>query len=207
MIDVALGAALILFCAWLNRFRGSGYFIPFPNGRGFAKTDLPGGPAIFPSLFLLIGLYAYQLTLSGLIWVPTDIYLAAAFAMSYMLWAMLPSDWGESHDMGRSQEPTNRGTIGKLVEWIIEPPDQPKFDLVVWSIRNLWVLLLLPVAFLSDIPFWVAAIVAVSLAVHISFVYWLAMRPLWRFRSWLEPTTVAESLAGAGWGVAAICFA
>ena len=206
LIEFATSAVLILFCAWLNRFRGSGWLIPLPDGGGFVKTDLPGGPAVAPSFFLAGVLFAYQLTTLQVWWDLNALFLALSFATAYLLWAMLPSDWGESHDMGRSPEPNRRGFIGGLVEWFISPADQPKFDLVVWSLRNLWVFLLVPVAIISDLPLWAAPIVAFALAAFISFSYWLAMRPLWRFRDRVEPTTVAELLAGAGWGVAAVLF-
>ncbi len=109
--------------------------------------------------------------------------------------------------MGRSPEPNRRGFIGGLVEWFISPADQPKFDLVVWSLRNLWVCLLVPVAIISDLSLWAAPIVVLSLAAFITFSYWFAMRKLWHVRHKYEPTTVAELLSGAGWGVAAVLFA
>lgn len=183
---------IIPFLAWTNRFRGSGWIVPFLNGGGWIKTDLPGGPAIFPSVFVL-----FALVLIGMRWVD-----AGLLACIYLLWAILPSDWGESHDMGRSAEPNDRGFIGRLVErWIVSPDRQPLFDRIAWTIRQYPTVLFIPASWVLGISFLEGTLIFVSLAAVVLFAYALAFRVFWGSKH-IEPTTFAELLAGVGWGTA-----
>lgn len=172
-------ALVILLCGWANRFAGSGWLVPFPNGQGFVRLDLSGGPAILPAIVYLLACLSL-----GLPW-----FVGALLGTAYLLWRILPL-WGECL-------PTRR-----------EPPLALIDQTALWTYRQLPLIALLLLPALScgkSAQLGEIGIQTFVLLIGVVGIYLVAFRALqradhsWRF-SWLEPTFVAEFGAGLAWG-------
>lgn len=166
----------IMFCAWVNRWRGGGW-----------PGHLWGGPVIVPSVLL-----------AGIATLCFGWMLGVIAGIGYLLWGLW--GWGGYITMGRSSVP-NRKEIA-WIDAIVRPGLGYGWegDAAGWALRQVYALpFFIAAALALGDP--LRALLFFPFAVAVVGAYLLAFRLYWPGRWGISPTALAEAMTGASWGL------